>query len=330
MKKVNLSSPDEKYQIILGEMEEFSMGGCYACPISIQKKTEKPILLPTWCSGEVIWQVDSETVFFVRMNVERQHQWAIYNVNSQELRFSKTSFSTISLIGLTKNKFSFWDNGTKWPRERNKIVVDLAFLETETDAVFYFPPIIPSFWRANWNHFDKPLTTNELLAFDDSILVACLGDYVLDFGHYSNINGRFFCIMISIGNFGNDDFIENAKFTDLAKALKRLNFCIENLSNPNAPLADLNLKAIEIRCKNAQKGNWFSCIEGRDMTSGSSMIMTGVDSLDNIWDAKRGEDIYLTDATLADMDFIANARQDVPRLLNEIHRLREENAALRL
>jgi hypothetical protein len=330
MKNVNLNAPNGTYKIILGEMEEFSMAGCYACPISIQKLEETPILLPAWCSGEVIWQADSEVVFFVQLNVNRQHQWAIYNVNSQELRISKSVYSTISLIGLTKNKLTFWDNGFKWPRERIKVMVDLTKIIDETENAIFLPPIIPKFWRTNWNHFDKPLTTKALMDFDDSILVVCLGDYVLDFGHYSNIHGRFFCIMISIGSFGNDDFIENSKFTDLAKAIERLNFCIENLSNPNAPLADLNLKAIEIRSKNAQKGNWFACIEGRDMTSGSSMIMTSVHSMENIWDKNRGEDIYLTDATLADMDFIANARQDVPRLLEEVERLRAENATLRL
>jgi len=36
----------------------------------------------------------------------------------------------------------------------------------------------------------------------------------------------------------------------------------------------------------------------------------------------RGPDIELTGATAADQDFIAHARQDVPRLLAEIERLR--------
>ena len=36
-----------------------------------------------------------------------------------------------------------------------------------------------------------------------------------------------------------------------------------------------------------------------------------------------GEDIYLSGATLGDHDFIAAARQDVPRLLAEVRRLRE-------
>jgi hypothetical protein len=43
--------------------------------------------------------------------------------------------------------------------------------------------------------------------------------------------------------------------------------------------------------------------------SGSDFTMTG------------GEDIYLTGATVSDQDFIAHARQDIPRLIAEVERL---------
>jgi hypothetical protein len=39
--------------------------------------------------------------------------------------------------------------------------------------------------------------------------------------------------------------------------------------------------------------------------------------------ATRGEDIELTGATEADYDFIAHARQDIPRLLEEVEGLRK-------
>ncbi|MNF07064.1 hypothetical protein D3C80_2071540 [compost metagenome] len=59
----------------------------------------------------------------------------------------------------------------------------------------------------------------------------------------------------------------------------------------------------------------MSFIEGRDHSSGSSFIMTGTGE-------NRGNDIELTGATVADHDFIAHARQDIPKLLNEIARLK--------
>jgi len=71
-----------------------------------------------------------------------------------------------------------------------------------------------------------------------------------------------------------------------------------------------DLQAIEARFEAASPGPWRSLIEGREQMSGSSFIMTG------------GPDIYLSGATDPDHDFIAAARQDVPRLIREIRRLR--------
>ncbi|MEM6274503.1 MAG: hypothetical protein AAF735_04605 [Myxococcota bacterium] len=80
-------------------------------------------------------------------------------------------------------------------------------------------------------------------------------------------------------------------------------------------LNDSELAAIEARCEAATAGPWVSYIEGRDHTSGSNFIMTGSED-------SRGPDIELSGATNADQDFIAHARQDIPRLLAEIARLR--------
>ena len=74
---------------------------------------------------------------------------------------------------------------------------------------------------------------------------------------------------------------------------------------------DQELGEIERRCLAATSGPWVSFVEGRDMFSGDSFIRTA------------GEDIYLTGATPTDQDFIASARQDVPRLIAEIRALRQ-------
>jgi hypothetical protein len=74
------------------------------------------------------------------------------------------------------------------------------------------------------------------------------------------------------------------------------------------------LDAIERRCAAATPGPWKSYVEGRDHTSCDSFIKTGCD------------DIYLTGASLADQDFIAHARQDIPALIEEIRALRGKTA----
>ncbi len=80
------------------------------------------------------------------------------------------------------------------------------------------------------------------------------------------------------------------------------------------PLSESQLMEIKARCEAATPGPWTSFIEGRDHTSGDSFIQRGI--LD-AWQ----EELYLTGATVADHDFIAHARQDIPLLLAEIERL---------
>jgi hypothetical protein len=83
-------------------------------------------------------------------------------------------------------------------------------------------------------------------------------------------------------------------------------------------LTDAELSAIQARCDAATSGPWESFVEGRDHSSGSNFIRTGGPT--------RGPDIELSGATAADQDFIAHARQDVPRLVAEVRRLRQVQA----
>ena len=71
------------------------------------------------------------------------------------------------------------------------------------------------------------------------------------------------------------------------------------------------LSAMKARYERATPGPWTFISESRDHIVGSDFIMTG------------GEDIYLTGATTADQDFIAHARDDIPRLVEEVERLRK-------
>jgi len=81
-------------------------------------------------------------------------------------------------------------------------------------------------------------------------------------------------------------------------------------ADDNASPVILDMDAIRQRCDQATPGPWKSYVEGRDHDSGSSFIMTS------------GEDIELIRASVADQDFIAHARQDIPQLLAEIQRLK--------
>ena len=79
----------------------------------------------------------------------------------------------------------------------------------------------------------------------------------------------------------------------------------------NEMLSDEELHLIAARVAVATPGPWTSFIEGRDHQSGSNFIMTGEVG-------RRGQDIELIGATEADQDFIAAAREDIPRLLETV------------
>jgi len=76
-------------------------------------------------------------------------------------------------------------------------------------------------------------------------------------------------------------------------------------------------REVRKRLETATPGPWIAFIEGRDHTSGDSFIRRGP------IDAEEDFDLYLHGATVADYDFIANARQDIPTLLEEIERLQQ-------
>lgn len=80
------------------------------------------------------------------------------------------------------------------------------------------------------------------------------------------------------------------------------------------PLLSEQLMEIRNRCSAATPEPWISYVEGRDHTSGESVIVRGINGSE--------EDLYLIGGTTADQDFVAHARQDIPRLLDEIDRLR--------
>lgn len=92
-------------------------------------------------------------------------------------------------------------------------------------------------------------------------------------------------------------------------------------------LTEVELDGIERRASQATPGPWVPWLESREGIGGESFIELGADGVDDLqmyvaYSPARpaGPDA----ATDADLDFIAHARQDVPRLVAEVRRLRDE------
>jgi hypothetical protein len=81
--------------------------------------------------------------------------------------------------------------------------------------------------------------------------------------------------------------------------------------NQSPFLSGDDIEEIKKRCEQATPGPWKSYVEIRERMSGSDFIQT------------EGEDIYLSGATIADQAFMAHARQDIPKLVAEVERLRK-------
>jgi len=83
-------------------------------------------------------------------------------------------------------------------------------------------------------------------------------------------------------------------------------------------ITEAELAAMKTRLEATTPGPWRSFFEGRDHTSGSSFIQTATQDIDISAEDYIGGGGHFC----ADQDFIANARQDMPRLIAEIERLR--------
>jgi hypothetical protein len=86
-------------------------------------------------------------------------------------------------------------------------------------------------------------------------------------------------------------------------------------------LTDREIDELCQLCERATLAPWRAMAEGRDHTSGDSFIMVGRED-------DRDEDMYVSrdsgPATPGDLDFIAAARDFLPRLLDELVKLRAE------
>ena len=90
----------------------------------------------------------------------------------------------------------------------------------------------------------------------------------------------------------------------------------------NRVIDEAELDAIEARCRDASPGPWRSFVEGRDHWSGDDfMRVSDLDAEPDMY-VSRAEAGSIRPASTADLDFIAAARQDIPKLVAEIRRMR--------
>jgi len=82
-------------------------------------------------------------------------------------------------------------------------------------------------------------------------------------------------------------------------------------------LSERELERMERLAEAATAGPWISYLLGRDADAGSNCIELG-----SCNELGSFQSIELIGASAADQDFIASARQDIPRLLGEVRALK--------
>jgi hypothetical protein len=95
---------------------------------------------------------------------------------------------------------------------------------------------------------------------------------------------------------------------------------------PYRELDESDLQRIQWRAEAATAGPWYSYVVGRDVEAAGETSRIELGWCNELGSFKSME---LVGATVADQDFIANAREDVPRLLLEVRILRARLEALR-
>jgi hypothetical protein len=92
-------------------------------------------------------------------------------------------------------------------------------------------------------------------------------------------------------------------------------------------LSEEDLLAIEERLLHTSPEPWTPFIEGRDHFSGDNFIKIGeVNGTLDMYVTLTGDDLIKRPASDSDLDFIAHARQDIPRLLAEVRRTRTKGS----
>ncbi len=122
-----ITSPNGTHQFVFGEVQEYSMGGAYACPCYVSIADSHPRLLHNMCAGFPLWSLENAKIYFPiwsysKENYRRQ-QIACYDISSNKLSIFEQMFSTISLKSLTENKLEFIESELFNPK---KITFDLS------------------------------------------------------------------------------------------------------------------------------------------------------------------------------------------------------------
>jgi hypothetical protein len=109
----NIISPNGKYTLLFGRVDEYSMGGANACPIYLHEQNEDIITLHIMCADKPLRNEDSTTVYFpvwfTNEIVRLKQCVAKYDTVTKKVSLYKKLFTTIEISKLENELLTILD-----------------------------------------------------------------------------------------------------------------------------------------------------------------------------------------------------------------------------
>jgi hypothetical protein len=149
----DIISPSGKYILKFGEVQEFSMGGAYACPIYICEDGKPPFLINSSFCGDVRFTEDEHSFYFLHQNIDRNIQVMQYILNTRILKMFKDVYQTAEFEKVHFHGYSI--NINRNDTKTEPFYEGLDICDTNEESIQTKQIIIPDYGNAKINTTEK-------------------------------------------------------------------------------------------------------------------------------------------------------------------------------
>jgi hypothetical protein len=149
----DIISPSGKYTIQFGEVQEYSMGGAYACPIYLVEDNKPPFLICSTYCGDVRFTEDEHSFYFLYQNIDRNVQVMQYIINVRVLKTFKDVYQSAEFENVHFHGYSVHIN--RYVTKTKQLYEGFDICDTNPESVQTKQIIIPDYGSAKINTTEK-------------------------------------------------------------------------------------------------------------------------------------------------------------------------------
>jgi hypothetical protein len=103
-----LQAPNNSYSIVVGNKEEYRLGGPYAGPIYLNEKQETLFLIYSLCYGDIFFSEDCSTIYFLTLNFKPtlHCKVASFNIPAKKLIVFEKNVESASIKSVEKSNIN--------------------------------------------------------------------------------------------------------------------------------------------------------------------------------------------------------------------------------